>query len=103
MEQVQELVPKYNQVRDLYQLADFQVLAQFLNDSKIQLEQELLSLEASDKEFKEKAFSLIKQINLLGTVSRLPQIILEIKKELERREFLMNDQQKAAYDPLNKE
>lgn len=90
-------------MRDLYQLADFQVLAQFLNDSKIQLEQELLSLQVGDTEFKEKAFSLIQQINLLGTIYNLPRILLKIREDLKRRELFTAEQRKTDYDPLDKE
>jgi hypothetical protein len=100
--QIKDLVPKHNQVADLYQSADFQVLDQFLKESQVELEQELLALKENDPDFKMVAWGLIKQINLLGTLQKLPQMILTLKEEFARVEKAMSEMRAQGLDPLAK-
>ena len=99
--QIKDLVPKYNSLRNLYQEADFQLLLQFLSDCRIQVEQQIHSLKPEDINFTAFTYGLIQQSNLLGTLIELPKIILKLKEEFERIELQQKEFEDLNKDPLN--
>lgn len=84
-------------------MEDFQVLVQFLSDSKDQLEQEIHSVKGSSQSGDQfiQLFGLIQQSNLLGTLIELPKILLKLKEQFEQLEEFKKIQAAEGFDPLN--
>jgi hypothetical protein len=84
MDNLGELVPKLVQIKELYQMEEFKVLAQFLASLKLDLYKQLLSVQ-NVKDSSEDVAVLIAQSNLVGTILDLPLVVSELEKGIENR------------------
>jgi hypothetical protein len=81
----------------------FKVLEQFLCNTKIQCEINLLSLDMARPESVVRAAISIAEINTLGTILKLPQTVAELKKQFDEVEFRNLKLKEDSADPLNLE
>lgn len=102
MQQVQELVPKVDQIKALYQLEEFKVLKEFLLENQNQLQAQLYGIKWKDKDALVEAAALTAQINLLGIIINLPLVVKEISAQFDKQEEMKNKAREIAEDPLEK-
>jgi hypothetical protein len=103
MQEIKELVPKLEQLKELYQLEEFKVLREFLLNSKLQLESTLLGVDWKSEKVTVVGGMLTAQINLIGAILELPNIVKRLSDQFEKNESLKNQQKELVEDPLAKE
>jgi pheromone shutdown protein TraB len=104
MQEIKELVPKLDQLKELYQLEEFKVLREFLLSSQQQLLSEILGTSlGSDMNVTSKTAAKIAQVNMLGAILELPNMVKTLKEQFEKEEAAQTMQRGLVEDPLAKE
>ena len=104
MQEIKELVPKLDQLRELYQLEEFKVLKEFLLNAQRQLLSEVLGTSlGADLNVTAKTAAKIAQVNMLGAILELPEMVKNLKEQFEQIEKNQQKQREVANDPLAKE
>jgi hypothetical protein len=84
-------------------LEEFKVLAEFLNNSRNQYYVKLLSIDFTKSESNVEAAVLAAQINLLGAISVLPNVVTELRNQFAAIEKIHETQKESVIDPLDQE
>ena len=77
------------------------MLEQFLCDTKIQCERNLLSLDMSKPENTVRAAIAIAEVNTIGTILKLPSLVQTLKEQFDEIELRNIKLKKDSADPLN--
>lgn len=102
MQEIQDLIPLYRELQDLYQSEAFKPLAQFLSNSKNQVYARLLAIDWKKSTAQTEGIILTTQLNLLGVVESLPQMIKILKDQFEANELRAKNAAAAQLDPIYK-
>ena len=87
----------------LYQMEEFKVLEQFLLENQNQLQAELYGLKWSRDDAAIEGAKLTSQVNLLGVLINLPEVVKQIAAQFDKIKAQQEQQAALAADPLEKE
>lgn len=102
MQEIQDLIPLYRELQDLYQSEAFKPLAQFLSDTKNQVYATLLQLDWKKESSKVEAAIYTTQLNMLAVIQGLPAVVKQLKDQFEANELRAKNAAAAALDPIYK-
>src|ERR1700678_4274401 len=97
MDNLRELVPQLDLIKELYRMEAFRPLAQFLSSLYEETNKQLLST-VSVKDACEDVAVVLDRLNTLGTLKDLPKVVETLKKNLDSREALLRRSRKAQED-----
>jgi hypothetical protein len=97
---IQEMVPKLDLIKELYQSEGFKPMEQFLCNAFDQTQMELVQIKRTKDFDKELAICLLTQLSILGVLKNFPSILKSIKDQFDKQAEVVKINRERAKDPL---